>query len=91
MTTPMLTHLEAMQQLVKANEENLELRKRVRELEAELLVRPASSHGVEKYMAVGTNTRRPGSDAGALSVQREGFVTDTEENPVQVNYEVDHR
>jgi len=42
-------------------------------------------------MAEGTNTRRPGSDAGALSIQREDFVTDTEVNPVQVNYEVDHR
>ena len=86
-----ISHVEALQQLLEARQQITVLTKRVLELEAELKVRPSSSHGVEKYMAEGTNTRRPGSDTGATSIQREGFVSDNEENPVQVNYEVDHR
>ena len=86
-----MTLIEALQKLAEALVENQRLEKRIRELEAELKVRPSSSNGVEKYMAEGTNTRRPGSDTGATSIQREGFVSDNEENPVQVNYEVDHR
>jgi hypothetical protein len=90
-----LTHLEAMHKLVEVTEENARLRDRIRELEALLTVRPSSSHGLEKYMNPDANTgrrgNRPGSDTGALSLHRAGFETDTEENPVQVNYEVDHR
>ena len=86
-----MTLIEALQKLAEALVENQRLEKRIRELEAELKVRPSSSHGVEKYMAEGTNTRRPGSDTGAQSIQRGGFETDNDENPVQVNYEVDHR
>ena len=86
-----ISHVEALQQLLEARQQITVLTKRVLELEAELKVRPSSSHGVEKYMAEGANTRRPGSDTGAQSIQREGFVSDNEENPVQVNYEVDHR
>ena len=86
-----ISHVEALQQLLEARQQITVLTKRVLELEAELKVRPSSSHGVEKYMAEGANTRRPGSDTGATSIQREGFVSDNEENPVQVNYEVDHR
>lgn len=80
-----------MQQLVEAQKEILELSKRIKQLEAELQIRPSSDHGVQKYMNPDANTKRPGSDTGALSIQREGFVSDAEENPVQVNYEVDHR
>jgi hypothetical protein len=86
-----MTLIEALQKLAEALVENQRLEKRIRELEAELKVRPSSSHGVEKYMAEGTNTRRPGSDTGAQSIQRGGFENDNDENPVQVNYEVDHR
>jgi len=90
-----LTHLEAMHELVELTKENAKLRDRVRELEAELTIRPASTHGLEKYMNPDANSgkrgNRPGSDTGAMSLQRGGFETDTEENPVQVNYEVDHR
>ncbi|MGB8834157.1 MAG: hypothetical protein WCC95_18545 [Candidatus Sulfotelmatobacter sp.] len=71
--------------------EERKLRDRVRELEAELKIRPMPTHGLEKYINPDANTRPLGSDAGALSIQREGFVSDNEENPVQVNYEVDHR
>ena len=86
-----MTLIEVLQKLAEALVENQRLEKRIRELEAELKVRPSSSHGVEKYMAEGTNTRRPGSDTGAQSIQRGGFENDNDENPVQVNYEVDHR
>ena len=86
-----MTLIEALQKLSESLVENQRLEKRIRELEAELKVRPSSSHGVEKYMAEGTNTRRPGSDTGAQSIQRGGFENDNDENPVQVNYEVDHR
>ena len=86
-----MTLIEVLQKLAEALVENQSLEKRIRELEAELKVRPSSSHGVEKYMAEGTNTRRPGSDTGAQSIQRGGFENDNDENPVQVNYEVDHR
>ena len=86
-----MTLIEALQKLAETLVENQRLEKRIRELEAELKVRPSSSHGVEKYMAEGTNTRRPGSDTGAQSIQRGGFENDNDENPVQVNYEVDHR
>ena len=86
-----ISHVEALQQLLEARQQITVLTKRVLELEAELKVRPSSSHGVEKYMAEGANTRRPGSDTGATSIQRGGFENDNDENPVQVNYEVDHR
>jgi hypothetical protein len=85
------SHLEALQQLAEALQKNVALTKRVAELEAELKVRPSSAHGVEKYMAEGANTRRPGVDTGAQSINRGGFENDLEENPVQVNYEVPHR
>ena len=55
-----MTFIEALQKLAEALVENQRLEKRIRELEAELKVRPSSSHGVEKYMAEGANTRRPG-------------------------------
>jgi hypothetical protein len=90
-----MTLIEALQKLAEALVENQRLEKRIRELEAELKVRPSSSHGVEKYMNPDANSgkrgNRPGSDTGATSLMREGFENDLEENPVQVNYEVDHR
>jgi hypothetical protein len=86
-----MTLVEALQALVESQKENLELRKMVAQLQAEIRVRPASAHGIEKYMAEGANTKVPGRDTGAQSIQRGGFENDLEENPVQVNYEVDHR
>jgi hypothetical protein len=91
-------HIELQKESIELQKENivllrrtLDLQKRVNELEAELKVRPASAHGVEKYMAEGANTKRPGIDTGAQSINRGGFENDLEENPVQVNYEVPHR
>jgi hypothetical protein len=92
------TYPEAMALLTELQKKHIDLQKehivllkKTIELEAELKVRPASAHGIEKYMAEGANTKVPGRDTGAQSIQRGGFENDLEENPVQVNYEVDHR
>jgi hypothetical protein len=87
--------VDTQQELLTAYKTMVDLNKRILDLEAEIKVRPSSSHGLEKYMSPDANNgvrgNRPGSDTGAHSIMRGDFVTDTEENPVQVNFEVPHR